>query len=306
MSKKPKLVVILGPTASGKSALSIKLARKLNGEIISADSRQVYKGMNIGTGKITRKEMCGVRHHLLDIRNPDESYTVAEYKKDALRAIRSVLRLPAQAGHKKLPILVGGTGLYIRAVTDNLIIPAVPPNPALRRKLEEKLAKSGLEKLFKELVKLDSEAAYVVDSKNPRRVLRALEVAIISGKPFTSQKRRGPQLFETLKLGLNPADLRKRIDGRAGKMIRAGLVPEVKKIVKKYGEGTRTLDAIGYHEIIQFLKSELTLSQALELMEKNTWQYARRQMTWFKRDPDIHWIRNEKEAEKLAKEFLAV
>jgi len=298
-SKKPKLVVVLGPTASGKSALAVRLAKKFNGEIISADSRQIYKGMDIGTGKITRKEMRGIRHHLLDIRNPDEPYAVAEYKKDAIRVIRSILR------RKKLPILVGGTGLYIRAITENLEIPAVPPNPILRRELEQKLAENGLNELFKELVKLDPEAAYIVDGKNPRRVLRALEVTIISGKPFTSQKQKGPKLFETLKLGLNPTDLRKRIDGRAGKMIHAGLVQEVKKLVKKYDTSTQALNAIGYREIIRYLKKELNLPQALGLIQKNTWQYAKRQMTWFRRDKEINWVKNEKETEKLVKKFLA-
>jgi tRNA dimethylallyltransferase len=300
MSKLPKLLVILGPTASGKSAVAISLAKKFDGEIISADSRQIYKGMDIGTSKVTQKEMRGVRHYLLDIKNPDEPYTVAGYKKDALRAIRSVLR------RKKLPILVGGTGLYIQAITDNLDIPAVPPSPALRKKLEARLDRYGLAKLFEELVKLDPEAAYIVDGKNPRRVLRALEVAIITGKPFTSQKKKGKKLFETLKIGLNPADLKERIEKRGKLMGEDGLAPEVKGLIKKYGKGIQALDAIGYREIIQYLNGDLSLKEALELMIKNTKNYAKRQMTWFKRDKEIRWIKNEKEVEKLARKFLAL
>lgn len=299
MSTKPKLIVVLGPTASGKSALAVKLAKKFKGEIISADSRQIYRGMDIGTAKPTISERGGASHHLLDILNPDKNYTVADYKKDALRVIRSVLR------RKKLPILVGGTGLYIQAITDNLDIPAVPPNPALRRKLEQKLAKSGLAKLFEELVKLDPEAAYIVDGKNPRRVLRALEVAIITGKPFTSQKRKGKKLFETLKIGLNPPDLRERMGKRAKLMEKAGLVHEVKNLIKKYGTKTQALGAIGYREIIQYLKGELSLPEAMELMAMNTKNYAKRQMTWFKRDQEIRWVKNEKEAEVLINKLLA-
>jgi tRNA dimethylallyltransferase len=299
MSKLPKILAIVGPTASGKSALALKLALKFKGEIISADSRQIYKGMDIGTAKPLPPETKIVRHHLLDIKNPNENYTVAEYKKDAIRAIRSVLR------RKKLPILVGGTGLYIQAVTDNLDIPDVPPNPALRKKLEVRLKKYGLPKLFEELVKLDPEAAHVVDGKNPRRVLRALEVALITGKPFTSQKLKGKKLFETLKIGLNPPDLKERIEKRDWSMEKAGLVGEVKALVKKYSTKAQAFDAIGYREIIQYLNGEFSPEKAVELIIKNTESYAKRQMTWFKRDQEIHWIKNEKEVEKLAKNFLS-
>ena len=177
--KNNKLIVILGPTASGKTDLAIKLARKYNGEVVSADSRQVYKGMNIGTAKPLDLE--GVPHWLLDIKNPSQNYTAAEYKKDAVKAIKNIQK------KGKLPILAGGTGLYIKAVVENLNIPKVKTNLLLRQKIEKEIEKRGLDYVFKKLVKLDPEAAYIVDSKNPRRVVRALEDCRLTNKPFSKQ-----------------------------------------------------------------------------------------------------------------------
>jgi len=311
---KPKILVIVGPTASGKSALAVTLAKKFNGEIVSADSRQVYRGMDIGTGKITRKEMGGIPHHLIDIKNPDEEYTVAEYKRDAIAAIAKILRA------KKLPILVGGTGLYVRAVVENLDIPKAAADPKLRAATETEIKEEGLAAVFKKLVALDPEAAVAVDGKNPRRVLRALEVILATGKPFTSGQRKGEPLFDARVLGIgaeagnarNTADraeplLRKRIDARVDQMMRNGLLEEVKMLVKKYGAECRVLDTIGYREIAEYLKAggaNHSLDRAVAHIKLDTWHYAKRQMTWFKKYGGAQWIKNPREATQVVEEFL--
>jgi tRNA dimethylallyltransferase len=301
-----KLIVILGPTASGKTDLSIKLAKKYNGEVVSADSRQIYKGMDIGTAKpkITaekKKIMSGgIAHWLIDIKNPDQLYTVAEYKKDALKAIRNIQK------RGKLPILTGGTGLYIKAVVDNLNIPKVEADPLLRQKIEKEIQEKGLGHVFEKLIKLDPEAAYIVDPKNPRRVLRALEVVLLTKKPFSEQRKSGSPLFDILEIGISvPKEkLQERINLRVEEMIKEGLVEEVKELVKKYGTSQQVFDAIGYREIIGYLKNKITLQQAEEIMKMNTWHYAKRQMTWFNPDKRIHWVKNYKETDTLIKNFL--
>ena len=325
--KKPSIIAIVGPTASGKTSLAIKLAKKFsarggsafggNGaEIISADSRQIYRGMDIGTAKpklsLIRTNLNSrifanrisvnsqVAHHLVDIKNPDEPYTVAEYKRDAIRAIRNILK------REKLLILVGGTGLYVSAVADNLEIPNVKPNPMLRKKLEKKIKTRGLESLFEELVKLDLEAAHIIDSKNPRRVIRALEIALATGKPFSAQRKKGKPLFQTLKIGIAvPKEkLRKRINQRVDKMIKSGLVNEVIELMRNYGADCPAFDAIGYREIIDYLRGRIPFAKAISEIKKNTWRYAKRQMTWFGKDKEIKWIKNEKQALRLIKELL--
>lgn len=311
-----KLIVVVGPTASGKSSLGVELARKFNGEIISADSRQIYRGMDIGTAKPTREEMTTVHHHLIDIKNPDENYTVAKYKKDALKAIGKVLK------KGKIPILVGGTGLYIKAVINNLKIPNVKPDLKLRQNLELRIKNYGLKSVYDELISLDPEAAYIVDHNNPRRVIRALEIAIKTKKPFFSQRKTGKPLFDFLEIGIKwPKDkLDERINKRVNLMIKKGLLKEVENLVKKYGANHQSFDAIGYREIIEFMKNKKcqyktdrlntynfgknALKEIKDLIKKNTHQYAKRQMTWFKKDQRIYWIRNEKGVEKIIKNFL--
>ncbi len=290
MSSKARgtVIAILGPTASGKTALAVAVAKKFNGEIVSADSRQIYRGMNIGTAKPTSSERRAIPHHLIDIKNPDEHYTVAEYKADAIAAIKNILR------RKKLPILVGGTGLYVKAVLDNLDIPKVSANPKLRAAIESEIKKKGLAAVAKKLVALDPEAANIVDMKNPRRVVRALEVALATGKPFTAQRKARPPLFDALKIGLNPPpdELRKRINARVDRMMRTGLLKEVKRLVKKYGVNCEALNAIGYREIIDCLHGTISLEDAVARIKTNTWRYAKRQMTWFRKDRETHWTRN--------------
>ena len=300
MKKLDKAIVILGPTASGKTALSLSLADKFNGEIVSADSRQIYREMDIGTAKPTAQEMGEIKHHLIDIKNPDEDYTVAEFKNDAITAINDITK------RKKLPIIAGGTGLYISALVDNLDIPRVGGHKKIRAKLEKEIEKYGLDFVYKKLLELDPEAAYIVDPKNPRRVIRALEVALATGKSFTSQRKKGKPLFNFLQIGLNPPPekLKKRIADRVAQMIKDGLVKEVKEMIKKYRHNYKTFDTIGYREIIDYLDKKITLDEATAQITKNTRHYARRQITWLKRDKRIKWVKNPEKIKNEVGVFL--
>lgn len=297
---KPKIVVIIGPTASGKSDLAVKIAKKFNGEIVSADSRQIYRGMDIGTAKPSKKEMAVIRHHLIDIRDPDQDYSAGQYKKDAVGAIDGIIK------SGKMPILVGGTGLYVDAVVKNLEFPEIKENKKLRAQLEKEINEKGLSYVFKRLVDLDPEAAYIVDPKNPRRIIRALEIALLSNKKFSEQRKSGNPLYNVLEIGINlPSELlRRRIAKRTKQMIKEGLVEEVEKLVKKYGPDCKAFDAIGYREIIDYLKEKIGLIEAIGQINKNTWHYAKRQMTWFRRNKNINWIKNYKEALLLVREAV--
>ena len=300
MTTKPKIIAIVGPTASGKTSLSIALAKKYNGEIVSADSRQIYRGMDIGTAKPPISERENISHYLLDIKNPDEDYTASDYKHDSVAAIEDILK------RNKLPILVGGTGLYIDTVIDNLDIPKIKADPELRASIEKDIAENGLTAVFKKLVDLDPEAAYIVDPKNPRRVVRALEVAILTGEPFTAQRKKSEPLFDALKIGINPPSeiLHDRINLRIDLMVQDGLVAEVEALVKKYGKTCAAFDAIGYREIIDYLDGRASLEQAMDIMKHNTWHYAKRQMTWFRKDKRIQWVIKKEEATRIVEKFL--
>lgn len=301
LTKKAKLIVILGPTASGKSELAVKLAKKFNGEIISADSRQIYRGLDIGTAKPTKKEVATVKHYLIDIKKPNQIYTVWQYKKDAIEAINQVVK------KEKIPFLVGGTGLYIKAVVDNLEVPKVRPDWRLRKKMESIIKNEGLKILYERLIKIDPEAAYIIDPNNPRRIIRALEVAIKTKKPFSQQRKKGHPIFNVLEIGLshNKEKLKEKINKRVNEMIKIGLVAEVRNLIKNYNKNLPNFDAIGYREIIDYLDGRFSLPEAIEKIKINTWRFAKRQMTWFKRDKRIHWVKNYQEAEKLTKEFLS-
>ena len=298
--QKPKIVALVGPTASGKTAMGIALAQKYHGEIVSADSRQIYRGMDIGTAKVLISEREQIPHYLLDIKNPGEEYSVADYKRDATKTIDAILR------RGKLPILVGGTGLYVDAVLDNLDIPEIKADPKLRAAIERDIATNGLVAVFKKLVELDPEAAYIVDSRNSRRVVRALEVAILTGQPFSTQRKKNEPLFEALKIGINlaPDILRERITLRTNLMVQDGLVNEVEALVKKYGRACAAFDAIGYREIIDYLDGKASLEQTMTAIVLNTRHYAKRQMTWFRKDKSIRWISTTEEAEEVVKDFL--
>jgi len=291
-----KLIVILGPTASGKSNLAIKLAKEFRGQIVSADSRQIYKEMDIGTAKVTKKEMQGIPHYLIDIVKPNQDFSLAQFKKKAIAQIKKIQK------EDKLPFLVGGTGLYIQSIVDNLQMPEGKPNKKLRKELENKTN----QELYNQLKELDPQAIKIIDRNNQRRMVRALEVCLTTGQPFSQQKHKGQPLFDILQIGLNPGKeiLDKRINQRADKMIKAGLLQEVKGLIKKYGTKPYSMSGIGYQEIIPYLRKEISLDEAKELIKIHTRQYSRRQMSWFRRDKRIKWIKTYPEARKLIKEFL--
>ncbi|MBI3671241.1 tRNA (adenosine(37)-N6)-dimethylallyltransferase MiaA [Candidatus Azambacteria bacterium] len=294
-NNKPKLIVVLGPTASGKTSLAVLIAKKFNGEIVSADSRQIYKGLDIGTGKATKKEMRGIKHHLLDIENPKKIYDVARYKDLADKAIESIL----QKG--KLPILCGGTGLYIDAVAKNIAYPNVPQNWKLRESLETKSA----DELFSELKKLDAKRAKTIDKKNKRRLIRAIEIVRLTGKKIDTLKEN-PK-YDVLLLGVKkePLELEALIFKRLIKRIKQGMIAEAKHLHKK-GLSYKRMTELGleYRYLAMLLEGKIKKNEMINKLNTKIRQYAKRQMTWFKRDKDIHWVASEKEAEKLISEFI--
>lgn len=278
--QKPKIIVIVGPTASGKTFLSIELAKRFGGEIVSADSRQVYRGLNIGTGKVTREEMQGVPHHLLDVRDPKETYTVANYVRDGRSAIAGILE------RGKLPIVVGGTFFYIDALLGRVSSPEVPPNEALREHLETLSAGE----LFSLLESKDPRRAESIDRNNPRRLIRALEIAEVLG---TVPEIEETELYDVLTLGIDlPKDeLRENIHRRLTERIHNGMIDEVVSL-EEDGLPFERLEELGieYRHIAEYLRGKITDEEMLEQIETKSWQYAKRQMTWLKRDQTIHWV----------------
>lgn len=294
-SKKQKIIVIVGPTASGKSNLAVKLARKFHGEIISADSRQVYEGMDIGTGKITKKEMAKIPHHLLDVANPKKQFSVAQYKRLAEKAIKKII------ADKKIPIICGGTGFYIQSITENISIPEVKPDLKLRNALEKKSTKE----LFSQLKKLDPRRSKNIDKNNRRRLIRALEIIIKSGKKVPELKS-APK-YEALIIGVKRGirELKESIKIRLLKRLKMGMVKEVINL-KKSGLSWKRLEDFGleYRYIAYYLQNKLSYDEMVKKLQKEIEHYAKRQMTWFSRDKKIHWVANQKQAEKLIKQFL--
>lgn len=291
------VVAVVGPTASGKSELAVKLAKKFNGEVISADSRQVYRGLNIGSGKITKKEMSGIPHHLLDVASPKRTFTTAEYQKLGKEKIGEI------SSGGKLPIICGGAGFYIDSLLCDYKLPPVKPNQKLRRELE----KQSAEKLFSKLLSLDPERAATIDKHNKRRLIRALEIVIETGKPVRPLEQKKKSSYRVLKIGIRlpPEELKSRIKKRIQKRIRQGMVKEVENL-HKGGVSWRRLDELGleYRFISRYLRGLITKEEMIQTLERKIWQYAKRQMTWFRRDKEIHWLKTVKEAEKLVKKFI--
>lgn len=291
----PKIVVILGPTSSGKSALAVRLAQRIGGEIVSADSRLIYRGMDIGTAKPTLRERGGVPHHLIDLVPPSRTLTLAQWKRKAVAAIRDVLR------RGRIPVVVGGTGLYVQALVENMEIPEVPPDHAFRARLR----KLSAERICNRLKRLDPEYAARI-GPNQRYAIRALEVMRATGRRVSEIQRKGPPLFDALLIGLKPADavLKRRIARRTAAMARAGLVEEVRRLARRHRADLPAMSGIGYREIAAHLKGETGLPEALEAVKAHTWQYARRQMTWFRRMKGIRWFSAPQAALKAASNWL--
>jgi len=297
------LAAIVGPTGSGKSRLALRLAQDFNGEIVSADSRQVYRYMDIGTAKPGPKELSLVPHHLINIVNPDEVFSLAQYQELVYQAIKDI-----QQRHK-LPLLVGGSGLYVWAVLEGWRIPPVPPDLEFRHSLEVKTANTGTEELYQELMRVDPAAAQKIDPRNMRRVIRALEVYEKTRTPFSQLQDKEIPSFNTLIIGLTAdrAELYRRIDLRVDKMIEQGLVTEVEKLVNMgYDFNLPAMSSIGYRQIGQFLKGELTLAVAIQQIKFETHRFVRHQYTWFRLEDDrIHWFDISGQADSEIKTTLA-
>ncbi|OGD66266.1 tRNA (adenosine(37)-N6)-dimethylallyltransferase MiaA [Candidatus Campbellbacteria bacterium RIFCSPLOWO2_02_35_12] len=278
--KKIKIIIILGQTATGKSDLAARIAKKLGGEIISADSRQVYKGFDIGSGKITKKEMRGVFHYLLDVASPKRQFSAAKYKKLADNKIIKIYKTG------KIPFIVGGSGFYIQTIVDGLVLPKVEPNNKLRKELEKKSAK----KLFSMLKKLDKNRAKKIEKDNPRRLIRAIEIAKVLGK---TPKLKTNSEYEALQIGLKLPDkkLKNNIHKRLMSRIRKGMISEVKKLHAKNISWKR-LESFGleYRFIARYLQGKIKKKEMLDELETEIWHFAKRQMRWFKRDARIKWF----------------
>jgi len=288
---KPPLILIVGPTAVGKTELAIQLAERLNGEIVSADSRLFYRGMDIGTAKPTLEEQARVRHHLIDIADPDEILSLAVFQQRARHAISDIHT------RNKIPFLVGGTGQYIRAVTEGWNPPEVEPDERLRNELERMKEERGEWWLYEKLQSLDASAAQKIDPRNYRRTIRALEVILTTGKRFSEQRGQSESPYHLITIGLTRprAELYVRVDQRIDGMFANGFLDEVESLLaKRYSPALPTMSAIGYRECIRVINSELSEEQAKTEIRRATRVFVRRQANWFKEsDPTIKWFRVE-------------
>jgi tRNA dimethylallyltransferase len=293
--KKTKILCVVGPTSSGKTALAISLAKKVGGEVVSVDSRQVYKGLNLGTGKVTKREMQGVPHHMLDVASAKKVFTVSTYVKFARKAIEDVHR------RGKIPILCGGTGLYLDAVLGRITIPEVPPNMALRKVLMKKNASQ----LFSILKKLDARRAQAIDRHNPVRLIRAIEIAKKLGKVPLEIAVDSP--YSTLVLGLlvDSKTLHKRIHKRLYARMMAGMLQEARTLHRQ-GLSWKRMEALGleYRYMAKYLQGKCTKKEMLIWLEREIIKYAKRQVTWFKRDKAIVWLHQPTDALTLVNKFL--
>jgi len=283
VSNLQSLLVLVGPTAVGKTALSLHLAEALNGEIISADSRQVYQGMDIGTAKATPKERARIPHHLLDVIDPDQTLTLAQYQRLAYAAIDAVL------ARGRLPLLVGGSGQYVRAVVEGWGIPAVPPQERLRMALEN----LSTDDLARWLVALDPLTAGRIDRRNRRRVIRALEVTLTTGQPISLLQRKSPPPYRILQVGLTLSRplLYQRIDARVDRMMAEGLLEETQRLAERYGWDVAAMSGLGYAQLGAYLRNEATLDEAVHAVKKETRRFVRQQANWFSpADPAIYWF----------------
>ncbi len=290
----PKIVVVLGPTSSGKSDMAVEICHDFNGEVISADSRQVYKGMNIGSGKITTEEMRGVKHHLLDVANPNNKFSVANYKKMATIAATNII------SQEKIPVVCGGTAFYIQAFVDGLIIPKVSPDWNLRKKLEQQTK----EELFKQLTKIDKHRAKNIDKDNKVRIIRAIEIVTKTKKPVPKIKEKSPYNPLFLGIKVNQELLEQRIWQRIEKRLQEGMIEEVIDLFNS-GISYKRLESFGleYRWIARYLQKKISYDEMKNELFIDTRKFSKRQMRWWKNDQRINWIETYKEAKSLIQDF---
>ena len=289
MNTKPKVIVICGPTASGKTSLSVELAKKCNGEIISADSMQIYKEMNIGTAKVTLEEMQGIKHYMIDIVSPTERYSVAEFKVQAEKAIEEILK------KGKTPIIAGGTGLYVNSLIYNIQYNDIKIDEEYRKYLEERVEKEGLQSLYEEAKKIDFEAMKSISKNDQKRILRVLEMYHQTGKTKTelekeSRKEEVKYDYKVYAISLAREELYKRINKRVDIMIEQGLIEEVENLLKKYNKFPTAMQGLGYKEVVEYLDKKITKEEMIEKIKMETRRYAKRQITWFKKIENVKWI----------------
>lgn len=286
---KPKIIVICGPTASGKTALSIQLAKKINGEIISADSMQIYEDMDIGTAKPTLEEMEGIKHYLIGNVSPTIRYSVANFQKDAVQAIQEILN------KGKTPIIVGGTGLYVDSLVQGIEYDDMEIDLEYRQTLEEICNKQGLESLYLKAQQIDSEAMKKISINDKKRIFRVLEIYNSTGKTKTEQeiesrRKENPYEYYVFAIDMEREKLYSRINKRVDIMIEKGLVSEVEKLINKYEQLPTAIQGLGYKEVVQYLNKELTYEEMIEKIKLETRHYAKRQLTWFRRNKQIIWL----------------
>ncbi|MSQ15537.1 MAG: tRNA (adenosine(37)-N6)-dimethylallyltransferase MiaA [Dehalococcoidia bacterium] len=290
---RPPLIAIVGPTAVGKTAASIRLASRLNGEIVSADSRQVYRYMDIGTAKPIIEERAAIPHHIIDVAEPDQPYNVALFSDDATAAVQAIL------SHGKTPLMVGGSGLYVKAIISGLALPNVAPDPAFRSELEALAAREGNDAVWQELNTVDPHAAQSVGHHNLRRMIRALEVWRLTGIPFSQQSRAKPPPWDITVIGLTMErhELYRRIDERVDRMIESGLFEETKSLVEMgYSWDLPSMSGLGYKQVGEYLRGESSIEDAVQKIKHQTHRYVRQQYTWFSlNDPKIQWFDASKE-----------
>ena len=287
--EKQKVIVICGPTASGKTALSIELAKKVNGEIVSCDSMQIYKEMDIGTAKPTLEEMQGIKHYMIGMISPNERYSVADYKKDAKKAIREILN------KGKVPIVVGGTGLYIDSLIYEIEYQDIEFDREYREHLEKEVKEKGLEELYNVAKEIDPEAIEKISKNDKKRILRILEIYHATGENKTEQERKSRQKeveydYKVYALNMDREKLYDRINKRVDKMIEEGLIQEVEKIYKKYNDFPTAMQGLGYKEVVEYLEGKLTKEEMIEKIKQETRRYAKRQLTWFRKNKQTIWL----------------
>jgi len=302
---KPRVYVIGGPTASGKSNLAVELAKRINGEIISADSMQIYKDMDIGTAKINAEEMQGIQHYMIDFLSPEERYSVSNFKKDAEKAIEEIL------DKGKTPIIVGGTGLYIDSLIYGIEFQEEEIDTEYRQELNQIAEKQGLEDLYNQALKIDPEAMQKISPNDKKRIIRVLEIYHKTGKTKTetekeSRKNEVKYDYKVFAITMDREKLYSRIEKRVDKMIEQGLIEEVQNILKKYSHFPTAMQGLGYKEVVEYLENKITKEEMIEKIKKETRHYAKRQLTWFRKNKETIWLNGEEETdinmEKIIKE----